>query len=77
MINKIKEMLDKSNQELLNTHIPEMSAMVTNKVMDVYELGVNTGKEIGELDMLAKVEIYLNNIGMSDIINDMRKFING
>jgi hypothetical protein len=76
MVSKIKEILDKSNQELLNTHIPEMSAMVTNKVMDVYELGVNTGKEIGEMDMLAKIEIYLNNIGMSNIINDMRKFIN-
>lgn len=76
MVSKIKEILDKSNQELLNAHIPEMSTMVTNKVMDVYELGVNTGKEIGELDMLTKIEMYLNNIGMTDIINDMRKFIN-
>lgn len=52
----IKEILNTSKEQILNKHIPE----VTNKVMDVYELGVNTGIKIGEADMLAKVINYFN-----------------
>lgn len=52
----IKEILNTSKEQILNMHIPE----VTNKVMDVYELGVNTGIKIGEADMLAKVINYFN-----------------
>jgi hypothetical protein len=52
----IKEILNTSKEQILNKYIPE----VTNKVMDVYELGVNTGVKIGEADMLAKVINYFN-----------------
>ena len=52
----IKEILNTSNEQILNKHIPE----ITNKVMDVFELGVNTGIKIGEADMLAKVINYFN-----------------
>lgn len=52
----IKEVLNTSKEQILNKHIPE----VTNKVMDVFELGVNTGIKIGEADMLAKVINYFN-----------------
>ena len=36
MIEDIKETLNKGKEEILNKHIAE----VTNKVIDVYELGV-------------------------------------
>lgn len=62
MIEDIKEILNKGKEEILNKHIPE----VTNKMMDVYELGVNTGNELGELRMLAKVMTYMRNRGYSD-----------
>lgn len=52
----IREILNTSKEQILNKYIPE----VTNKVMDVYELGVNTGVKIGEADMLAKVINYFN-----------------
>lgn len=64
MIEDIKEILNKGKEEILNKHIPE----VTNKMMDVYELGVNTGNELGELRMLAKVMTYMRNSGYSDEI---------
>lgn len=56
MIEDIKETLKKGKDEILNKHIPE----VTNKMMDVYELGVETGIKIGEANMLAKVINYFN-----------------
>ena len=62
MIEDIREILDKGKEEILNKHIPE----VTNKMLDVYELGVNTGAELGELRMLAKVVNYMRNSGYSD-----------
>ena len=62
MIENIKEVLNKGKEEILNKHIPE----VTNKVMDVYELGVETGNKLGELSMLAKVVTYMNNAGYSE-----------
>lgn len=62
MIEDIKETLNKGKEEILNKHIPE----VTNKVMDVYELGVETGNKLGELSMLAKVITYMKNSGYSD-----------
>ena len=62
MIENIKEVLNKGKEEILNKHIPE----VTNKVMDVYELGVETGNKLGELSMLAKVVTYMNNVGYSE-----------
>lgn len=62
MIKDIKETLNKGKEEILNKHIPE----VTNKVMDVYELGVETGNKLGELSMLAKVVTYMNNVGYSE-----------
>ena len=62
MIEDIKETLKKGKDEILNKHIPE----VTNKMMDVYELGVETGNKLGELSMLAKVVTYMNNAGYSE-----------
>ena len=62
MIEDIREILDKGKEEILNKYIPE----VTNKMIDVYELGVNTGAELGELRMLAKVMNYMRNSGYSD-----------
>lgn len=62
MIEDIKETLKKGKDEILNKHIPE----VTNKMMDVYELGVETGNKLGELSMLTKVITYMKNIGCSD-----------
>ena len=62
MIEDIREILNKGKEEILNKHIPE----VTNKVMDVYELGVETGNKLGELSMLAKVITYMKNSGYSD-----------
>ena len=62
MTENIKEILNTSKEQILNNYIPE----VTNKVMDVYELGVNTGNELGELRMLAKVMTYMRNRGYSD-----------
>lgn len=62
MIENIKEVLNKGKEEILNKHIPD----VTNKVMDVYELGVETGNKLGELSMLAKVITYMNNAGYSE-----------
>lgn len=62
MIKDIKETLNKGKDEILNKHIPE----VTNKVMDIYELGLATGNRLGELNMLAKVITYMKNIGCSD-----------
>ena len=62
MIEDIKETLNKGKEEILNKHIPE----VTNKVMDVYELGVETGNKLGELSMLTKVITYMKNSGYSD-----------
>lgn len=68
MIEDIKETLNKGKEEILNKHIPE----VTNMVMDVYELGVNTGNKLGELSMLAKVITYMENIGCSaELINKL------
>lgn len=68
MIEDIKETLNKGKEEILNKHIPE----VTNKVMDVYELGVETGNKLGELSMLAKVITYMKNSGYSDeLINKL------
>ena len=68
MIEDIKETLKKGKDEILNKHIPE----VTNKMMDVYELGVETGNKLGELSMLAKVVTYMNNAGYSEeSINDL------
>lgn len=62
MIEDIRETLNKGKEEILNKHIPE----VTNKVMDVYELGLTTGNKLGELNMLTKVITYMKNIGCSD-----------
>lgn len=62
MIEDIKETLKKGKEEILNKHIPE----VTNKMMDVYELGVETGNKLGELSMLTKVITCMKNIGCSD-----------
>ena len=62
MIEDIKETLNKGKEEILNKHIPE----VTNKMMDVYELGVETGNKLGELSMLTKVITYMKNIECSD-----------
>ena len=62
MTENIKEILNTSKEQILNKYIPE----VTNKVMDVYELGVETGNKLGELSMLAKVITYMKNIGCSD-----------
>ena len=62
MIEDIKETLKKGKDEILNKHIPE----VTNKMMDVYELGVETGNKLGELSMLTKVITYMKNIECSD-----------
>ena len=62
MIEDIKETLKKGKDEILNKHIPE----VTNKMMDVYELGVGTGNKLGELSMLTKVITYMKNIECSD-----------
>ena len=58
----IREILNTSKEQILNKYIPE----VTNKVMDVYELGVETGNKLGELSMLAKVVTYMNNAGYSE-----------
>lgn len=52
----IQEILNTSNEQILNKHIPE----ITNKVMDIFQLGLNTGIKIGEADMLAKVINYFN-----------------
>lgn len=65
-VNDVKKILDNSRKVLVNEHIPQLSEMVTNKVMDVYELGVTTGNKLGELSMLAKVITYMENIGCSD-----------
>ena len=62
MIEDIRETLNKGKDEILNKHIPE----VTNKVMDIYELGLATGNKLGELNMLAKVVTYMRNSGYSD-----------
>jgi hypothetical protein len=62
MIEDIRETLNKGKEEILNKHIPE----VTNKIMDVYELGLTTGNKLGELNMLTKVITYMKNIGCSD-----------
>lgn len=62
MTENIKEILNTSKEQILNNYIPE----VTNKVMDVYELGVGTGNKLGELSMLAKVITYMKNSGYSD-----------
>lgn len=58
----IREILNTSKEQIINNHIPE----VTNKMMDVYELGVETGNKLGELNMLTKVITYMKNIGCSD-----------
>lgn len=72
MKEQMKNILDSGKSEFLNKHIPEMSALVTNKMMDVYELGVNKGMEIGELMMLNKVTSYLRVNGYSeDLINSI------
>lgn len=65
-VNDIKRILDDSRKVLINDYIPQLSEMVTNKVMDIYELGVNTGNKLGELSMLAKVITHMENIGCSD-----------
>lgn len=62
MIEDIKEILNTSKEQILNKYIPE----VTNKMMDVYELGVETGNKLGELSMLTKVITYMKNIECSD-----------
>lgn len=62
MIEDIRETLNKGKEEILNKHIPE----VTNKIMDVYELGLTTGNKLGELSMLTKVITYMNNAGYSE-----------
>jgi hypothetical protein len=62
MIEDIRETLNKGKEEILNKHIPE----VTNKIMDVYELGLTTGNKLGELNMLTKVITYMKNIECSD-----------
>jgi hypothetical protein len=68
MTENIKEILNTSKEQILNNYIPE----VTNKVMDVYELGVETGNKLGELSMLAKVITYMKNSGYSDeLINKL------
>ena len=45
-INDMKKILDDSGKVLVNEHISQLSEMVTNKVMDVYELGVTTGMSV-------------------------------
>lgn len=68
MIEDIRETLNKGKEEILNKHIPE----VTNKIMDVYELGVNTGNKLGELSMLTKVITCMKSMGCSDeLINKL------
>lgn len=64
MIEDIRGTLNKGKEEILNKHIPE----VTNKIMDVYELGLTTGNKLGELNMLTKVITYMKNIGCSDAL---------
>lgn len=59
-VNDVKKILDDSGKVLVNEHIPQLSEIVTNKVMDVYELGVSTGVKIGEANMLTKVINYFN-----------------
>ena len=72
MKEQVKNILDSAKSEFLNKHIPEMSALVTNKMTDVYELGINKGMEIGELIMLNKVTSYLRVSGYSeDLINSI------
>ena len=71
-VNDMKKILDDSRKVLINDYIPQLSEMVTNKVMDIYELGINTGNKFGELSMLAKVITYMENIGCSDeLINKL------
>lgn len=62
MIEDIKETLNNSKELILTKHIPE----VTNKVMDVYELGLATGNKLGEMNMLAKVVAYMKKVGYSE-----------
>lgn len=60
IVNDVKKILDDSGKVLVNEYIPQLSEMVTNKVMDAYELGVNAGVKIGEANMLTKVIDYFN-----------------
>ena len=77
MKKQVKNILDSGKSEFLNKHIPEMSALVTNKMTDVYELGVNKGMEIGELMMLNKVISYLRVNGCSEeLINSITITLN-
>ena len=61
-VNDMKKILDDSGKVLVNEHIPQLSEMVTNKVMDVYELGVTTGMSVEKSRLVDRAKLIFKEL---------------
>lgn len=61
-INDMKKILDDSGKVLVNEHISQLSEMVTNKVMDVYELGVTTGMSVEKSMLVDRAKLIFKEL---------------
>ena len=61
-INDMKKILDDSGKVLVNEHISHLSEMVTNKVMDVYELGVTTGMSVEKSMLVDRAKLIFKEL---------------
>ena len=62
-VNDIKKILDDSGKVLVNEHISQLSEIVTNKVMDIYELGVTTGMSVEKTRLVDRAKLIFKELG--------------
>ena len=61
-VNDIKKILDDSGKVLVNEHISQLSEIVTNKVMDIYELGVTTGMSVEKTRLIDRAKLIFKEL---------------
>ena len=61
-VNDIKKILDDSGKVLVNEHISQLSEIVTNKVMDIYELGVTTGMSVEKSMLVDRAKLIFKEL---------------
>ena len=61
-VNDIKKILDDSGKVLVNEHISQLSEIVTNKVMDIYELGVTTGMSVEKTRLVDRAKLIFKEL---------------
>ena len=62
-VNDVTKILDDSGKVLVNEHIPQLTKIVTNKVMDIYELGVTTGMSVEKSRLIDRAKLIFKELG--------------